>query len=293
MTDSLAQALAGVPEAPRRRFLEFHARHPVQRLALSEGSLDYVSCGGGARVLVHLPGLLSDARAAVHVAALADRFRILTPSYLDTTDVARQVDAVVRMLDAERVDRAAIVGQTLGGYLGQMIASAHPDRVSHLVLAHAGVPDPDQMPSLAAMYRVVQLLPFSWTSAYITRTLLAGVARASRHPDIDPAEASLILAYFRFRQAHLTRATALARYGLARALGRAFPRYRDALRSWPGSVLVFHGTGAWCNAAHLARLRELYPRVEAHHVEAGGHWNLYLQPAASAGLIDSFVHRGS
>src|SRR5262245_21038152 len=117
MTDALAHALADVPEAPRKRFLDFHNRTPIQRLAVADGSLEYVSCGSGARVLVHLPGLLSDARAAVHLAPLADRFRLLTPSYLDTTDVAKQIDAVVRMLDAERVDRAAIVGQTLGGYL--------------------------------------------------------------------------------------------------------------------------------------------------------------------------------
>jgi aminoacrylate hydrolase len=290
MTDlALAQALAGVPEGPRTRFLEFQAQHPVRHLAVPGHSLEYVACGHGPRVLVHLPGLLSDARAAAHLASLADRFRILTPTYLDTMDVAAQIDAVVRMLDVEGVERAAVIGQTLGGYLGQVIASVHPDRISHLVLAHAGVPEPAQMPNLTAMYRVVQLLPFALTSAYITRTLLAGVAKASQHPDVDPDEASLVLAYFRFRQAHLTRTTALARYGLSRALGRTFPRYREGLHRWPGKTLVFYGRGAWCHEGHVTRLRELHAHVEAHRFEAGGHWNFYLQPEASLQLVERFV----
>jgi pimeloyl-ACP methyl ester carboxylesterase len=286
---TLAQALADVPEGPRTRFLELLAQHPMRHVAVAGNTLEYVACGRGEQVLVHLPGLLSDARAAAHLAPLADRFRSLTPTYLDTQDVAAQVDAVVRMLDAERVERAAVIGQTLGGYLGQVIASAHPDRISHLVLAHAGVPEPAQMPSLTAMYRLVQLLPFALTSAYITRTLLAGVAKASRHPDVDPDEARLILAYFRFRQSQLTRTTVLARYGLARELGRAFPRYRDGLRGWPGKILVCYGRGAWCHEGHVARLRELHASVEAHQLDAGGHWNFYLQPAASLQLVERFV----
>ena len=290
MTDiALAAALAAVPEAPRNRFLSLWEQHAIRRLETPAGPLEYTACGTGARVLVHLPGLLSDAHAAVHLAPLLVRFRILTPTYLDTPDVAAQIDAVRRMLDAESAPRAAILGQTLGGYLGQMIASAHPARISHLVLAHAGLPERDQMPSLAAMYRAVQLLPFALTSAYLARIVLGGVAKAGRHPDIDPGEASLILAYFRYRQSHLTRRTALARYGLSRAIGRAFPRYRDGLRSWPGRTLVFYGRGAWCNDRHVARLREYHTHVDARRFEAGGHWNLYLQPDICARLIDAFI----
>jgi pimeloyl-ACP methyl ester carboxylesterase len=290
MTDpELVQALAGVPEGPRARFLDFHAQHPIRRLAVGARSLEYVSFGRGKRVLVHLPGLLSDARAAVHLASLGDEFRILSPTYLDTDDVGAQIDAIARMLEAERVDRAALVGQTLGGYVAQLFASAHPSSVSHLVLAHAGVPEPGQMPSLETTHRFVRLIPFPVAGAVLTRLLLGGVAKAGRHPDVDPGAASLILAYFRFRQSRMSRQTALARYGLSRELGRAFPRYRDGLMRWRGKALVFYGRGAWCNERHVARLRELYASVEAHRFEAGGHWNIYLQPDESARVIERFI----
>ena len=43
------------------------------------------------------------------------------------------------MLDAEGIDRATVVGLSLGGYVAVDVALARPDRVSGLVLAGAGV----------------------------------------------------------------------------------------------------------------------------------------------------------
>lgn len=43
------------------------------------------------------------------------------------------VGDVRAMLDAERIDRAVIIGQSLGGMVGLRLALAHPDRVSALV----------------------------------------------------------------------------------------------------------------------------------------------------------------
>lgn len=54
---------------------------------------------------------------------------------LDEMTWPNLADMVVRVLDDANVDRACIVGLSMGGYIAQQLAASHPDRVSRLVLA--------------------------------------------------------------------------------------------------------------------------------------------------------------
>ena len=52
---------------------------------------------------------------------------------LEEFDLALFVDDVLAVLDAERIDRVALVGQSLGGMIGLRMALQHPGRVSTFV----------------------------------------------------------------------------------------------------------------------------------------------------------------
>ncbi|QSQ26198.1 alpha/beta hydrolase [Pyxidicoccus parkwayensis] len=291
-TEQLRHALAGVPEATRERFIAFHEQNPVRRLDVGGHTLEYIAFGRGDRVILHLPGLLSNADAAVYLVPLADRARILSVTYLPTSDTGAQLQAFLRLLDAEHVSRAAVLGQTLGGHLAQCFTGAHPDRVSELVVAHAGLPlrEEIQMRQVNLLYGLMHGVPFPLIRQVLTRPLLAGVQRAGQHPDIEPGQAALIQAYFALRQAKLDRRTTLARYGLLRDVARVFPeKYRAGLASWPGRTLVMYSRGQWCNEHHVARMRELLTGLTAHTQDAGAHWNLYLLPEASSRLVGNFL----
>jgi 3-oxoadipate enol-lactonase len=81
-----------------------------------------------------------------NVAALAEHFRVLrydtrghglTESGADDAGgvtIALLADDVAALMDALRIDRAHVVGLSLGGMTGQRFAAAHPDRVDKLVL---------------------------------------------------------------------------------------------------------------------------------------------------------------
>src|SRR5262249_61979105 len=103
--------------------------HPVRYLDL--GPRD-------APAVVLLPGLLGDARALFQqAAALAGDCRVLSPEYVASPRVADQIAALAAMLDAAGVEKAVLVGQTLGGYLAQDFTRAHGDRAAGLVLRRA------------------------------------------------------------------------------------------------------------------------------------------------------------
>lgn len=113
--------------------------------AVSEGvRINYADSGAGDEAVLLLPGLgMSHLTWAKHAEALAPRYRVLsvdprgsgasqTPDHPYTAaTVAADVGAV---LDAAGVERAHLVGQSMGGMIAQDTALAAPERVQSLTL---------------------------------------------------------------------------------------------------------------------------------------------------------------
>jgi len=53
-------------------------------------------------------------------------------------EVSQYVDHVLRVLDALKIDKASISGESLGGWVASRLAIDHPDRIDRLVLNTAG-----------------------------------------------------------------------------------------------------------------------------------------------------------
>jgi 3-oxoadipate enol-lactonase len=95
--------------------------------------------------LVMIQGLGTDSRGwALQRLAFGRRFRCIT---VDNRGVGRTGPApepysleqmasdVVAVLDAERIDRAHVMGASMGGVISQILGVLHPDRTRSLVLA--------------------------------------------------------------------------------------------------------------------------------------------------------------
>jgi pimeloyl-ACP methyl ester carboxylesterase len=67
------------------------------------------------------------------IAALSERSTVLTPEHTADSIEAMAAHALAA-LDAEGIERAAVAGWSMGGYVAQTLAATAPGRVSHLVL---------------------------------------------------------------------------------------------------------------------------------------------------------------
>ena len=65
----------------------------------------------------------------------ASGFGLPCPDSLTT-----HVEDLVRLLDASEIDKAVVVGHSMGGFIGLRFAQLHPDRVQGLVLLDGGPP---------------------------------------------------------------------------------------------------------------------------------------------------------
>ena len=115
-------------------------------LTLKNGRMDYIRFGKGARVLLMLPGLGDGLRTvkgtALPMALLYRRFARQYTVYafsrrepmaagMTTRDMAAEQ---AQAMEALGIDRADILGVSMGGMIAQWLAIDHPHRVGKLIL---------------------------------------------------------------------------------------------------------------------------------------------------------------
>lgn len=116
------------------------------RVRFPDGVMEYVRFGTGKRQLVLLPGLGDSLRSmggmALPMALLyrcfAKDFTVFVfgrkypaPENANTREMARDVK---RAMDALNIDRADLIGVSMGGMIAQFMAAKYPEKVNKLVL---------------------------------------------------------------------------------------------------------------------------------------------------------------
>ncbi len=159
---------------------------PNRLIQTSHGPLEYAVLGEGPPLVV-MHGSGGGVRQGLLMRYLVDTRRIqiialARPGYWGTPletapEIEQQGDRVVELLDALKIERAAVLGHSVGGPPAAYFALRHPERCLGLVLLSAVLPPPGER--LARMIRsmpvVFRVLGFSdWP----LRAFIALVRRA-------------------------------------------------------------------------------------------------------------------
>jgi len=119
--------------------------HRSEMLSVAGVQTHLLRGGRGAPLLV-LPPEFAAGRWFPYHDALAARFQVFAPDHLGFGESARPdwLDSIedlvfhyVDLLDTLGLERAAIIGTSLGGWIAAELAAAHPHRVERLVLVGA------------------------------------------------------------------------------------------------------------------------------------------------------------
>jgi pimeloyl-ACP methyl ester carboxylesterase len=198
---------------------------------------------------------------------------LVTVDAPDLDDVSAMTAATAAFLDALGLQRVHILGASLGGYLAQAFALAHPERVDQLVIAN-GFYDP--RPFLSKLPPAATFAAMDADS--LVRKNLAPFLEA---PADDPGVASLqaIMAALVGPVQSLTnyKSRLLLLMG-AEPLGR--PRIPDS------RVMVIDDDRDPMVPAEMRNaLRSRYANAEHHAVTGGGHMPAIQRPAEFAELV--------
>lgn len=252
--------------------------------------------------VVCLPGLSRNCRdfdlLAPHIVELTGR-RVLAPDLRGRGDSDHdpewrnyRLDVYVRdllvLLDAAQVERAIVIGTSLGGFVGMFLASGQRERVAGLVLNDIG-PELE----VAGMLRIGMAVG------------TAGPA-ANWEAAAADARASNLLAYPDFTDADwLQFARRVCREETPQRIARDFdPNVGRAVREAPGPVPDFWGAFATLDGLPLLclrgelsdllgmrtveRMREMQPQMHFVSIPRRGHAPTLDEPESRA-AIDGFI----
>lgn len=197
---------------------------------------------------------------------------------------ARCLDVVCDELD---IGRAAVVGNSMGGFVGADFAIQHPDRVGHLVLVAAAVlwNERRRARPLTTLAQVTgaytAVLATQWRlAARRPRLRTMSLAQVVRHPGRIPAELAI---------------EQLRHVGTPEAFGAAIDalysyKLRDRLAEIACPTLVVWGThDQLVPVKHASELAECIPGARTVIFEQTGHVPMLERPTRFNALLEDFL----
>jgi 3-oxoadipate enol-lactonase len=221
---------------------------------------------------------------------LARRFQVITidnrgigdsdtpPGHFTTRAMAQDVLAV---LDHAGIQRASVLGTSLGGMIAQELALAHPERVDRLVLVATLPGGPHSRPMPLGTTYLFAAAPFLTSKArlqqFVGNTL--GPATRRRRPKVAERLAAAKLAHPQAEPAWRAQLTAGM---LFNPLGRQ--------RRIDQPTLVVQGTAdRVVDPGNAGVLAGLLPNARVEHFVGAGHLLYWEQPRRFARLVSRFL----
>lgn len=197
----------------------------------------------------------------------------------DAMSYEAMADDVVELMDRMEIERAHILGHSMGGKVAMTLALAHGPRVDRLVVADIAprAYAPDHAGILKALGAV-------------------DPAMHSDREDIDHALAEHIssVPVRQFLMKNLDRDGNAYRWKMnLPAISEAYDHLRGALPSdgsFDGPVLfVAGGESGYMDASDMPRIRAQFPEAELHVLKGAGHWVHAEAPDAFSEAVLSFL----
>jgi 3-oxoadipate enol-lactonase len=267
----------------------------VARIQIGDIAVAVSEVGQGPPVVL-LHGLACGQRMWRHqIRALKQRYRVIAYDQrghgrTDAPSVATRYSAsflardLVGVLDALQIERAAVVGFSLGGGPALALAASKPDRVSHLVLADvgAGADDPVKIETMARQW--VSLIRQGAIDELVCEMLRSELfkfyaGRNTRRRD---------------HMAALIRATPVdgLRFTLSEVLAKRKSLFRltGVLKSIRVPTLVIVGQQDYVCSKAARLMAQTIPDASLKIIEGSGHMSPLERPAAFNAALMEFLN---
>lgn len=252
--------------------------------------LAYQDIGQGQPVVI-LHGLFGAAKNWNSIAKqMARSYRILTldlrnhgsSPWADTMSYPEMAQDVVEFLDQRGLDKATIVGHSMGGKVAMTMALQAPERVERLVVADIA---PVKYPRL--VFR-----------SYVEKLQSVDLSQVKRRNEVDPLIADVIEspAVRAFLLGNLENTSEGLRWMVnLEALGREMdtiggvPAIRPDSKYDGDTLFINGGASDYVLSSHHQLIRHLFPKVQFHTIEGAGHWVHAEKPHDFMNVLSEFL----
>ena len=256
----------------RQSLLDFRAQYPEQVLIIDGQAWRYIAFGEGPETVLFLHGMTgADDIWWQQMEALASDYRVISLTYPPVETLAGMSNGALAVLDAAGVDRATVVGTSLGGYLAQYLMATHPERIEKAVLANTFPPN-----ELLAEKNggLIKILPF------LSNWLVMKTFRGSFENRVYPASGNseLVLAYMLEQiSGRMSKAQVTAR---AKAVIEDFTAPDPEALGIP-VMIIEADNDPLVEEALREQLRQTYPAAPVHTLHAVGISPISISPRST------------
>ncbi len=251
-----------VPEKERLSLETFRQEHPPKVLLMDGVTWEYTVFGEGPDTVLFLHGMAGAYDIWwQQMEDLASDFRVVSVTYPPVDSLEGLAQGLERVLDREGIDRTALVGTSLGGYLAQYFIKTRPQRVTKVVLGNTFPPNTLYL----RQYRpIVSLAPF------LPEWMVLGIFRQGFFQRVHPSSQSNLLLIYLLEQTYgsMRKEDVVSR---ARCVLDVFePPDLEALGI---PVLIIESANDPLVPPELrAQLKALYPNAQVYTFSDAGHF---------------------
>jgi len=271
---------ARVPEQVRNRFFRFRKTHPPRMLTLDGHEWPWIAVGEGPRAVVLLHGMAGALDFWwLAIEALQDRFRLLAMTYPPVRGLEAHARGIVALMDEAGMDRAAVVGTSMGGYLAQYLVSTRAERFRAAVLGSTFPPNEHLRRQNRLLLRLLPCLPEGLIMAQMRRHTEKMIYPAAGHSEL--VRAMLLEQYCgRMRKAHV----------IARAHTVLEPFALRAEAALPVCIIE-SDNDPLVPPVLREQLTQAWPQAEVHTLHGAGHFGYLNRPDEYIGILADFLAR--
>jgi pimeloyl-ACP methyl ester carboxylesterase len=266
----------------------------IERIRIGDLAVAVSDAGNGPPVVL-LHGLGCGRRMWFHqIPALQNRFRVIAydrrghgltdaPATATEYSAAHLARDLVGVLDALKIERAAIVGFSLGGGPALALAASKPERVSRLVLADVGAGADDPVKIEGMVRRWIKLIDQGAADELVCEMLRSELFKVYARRNKRRLE----------HMAALIRATPLngLRFTLSEVLAKRKSLFRltDVLKAVRAPTLVLVGQHDYVCSKASKLIAQTIPNASLKIIEDSGHMSPLEQPAAFTTALAEFL----
>ncbi len=179
------QIYAGVDESCRSALQSFRLENKLKSIDVNGSQWNYLITGAGDRTIVFLHGMGGGFdiwwQQVNHFKA---RFRIISMTYPPMPTLAELSNGVIAILDKEKINKATIVGSSLGGYLAQYLVKNDPERIERAVFANTFPPNLIHAEKASKLKFILPLLPEWIVMRNLRQATQGAIYPASGHSEL-------------------------------------------------------------------------------------------------------------
>lgn len=284
-TPTFNRYYSGVPEADLRQLQDFRDRYPYQTAVIQGINWRYIDTGGSQPVVFAFAGGAIIAELSFQTLDhLAQRWRVIAPDYPPLGQLEALFRGALGLLDQLGVRKFHLMGGSYGGWMAQSFVRFCPDRVSKLVIAAVGPPDPQNSRRIEKLLPLLRLLP-----APLLRKMIFNTFTGLFKPNQPGSQLMM---------AHLTEVIyqCVGRADILTSLQRLVDQTRNQtfspedLRDWPGQILYLAGSeDLAARPEKRDAMLALYPQARIHVIQGADHAAAITHQQEYFDAIDAFL----